>query len=445
VTARRAKRNERVTDQLVGRKVLLVEDSRTYATALTARLHAQYGIEVVICQNMDELRAVLDKGAAEFGLAVADLNQPGGPRGEALDLLISHKIPPVVFTGSFNDEVRQAVLAKSVADFVLKDGPAALDNVTASVVRLLSNREIRVLVVDDVTSTRELLAVHLHRQLFKIVKVNSGEAAIRELACRPDIDLVVVDYEMPQMNGVQFVRAVRSRRDFDRLRIVGVSSAARPGLMTDYLKAGANDYIRRPFDTEEFRWRLAQNVATLFNMRQLREKAALDYLTGLYNRRHFFEEGPRIVASAFNAEPREPMSMAVLDIDNFKLLNDTYGHEIGDEVLREVAVRLKTACGEPHLLARLGGEEFGLLVRGLDQAAARDYCEHIRQIMARHPIQTGVGPLEVTVSIGVAEMAGVESFDNYLNAADQFLYIAKNGGRNRVMSEGDITRPRDVA
>ena len=445
VTVRKVKRNERVTDQLVGRKVLLVEDSRTYATALTARLHNQYGIEVVSCQNMDELRGVLETGAEQFSLAVADLNQPGGPRGEALDLLISHKIPPVVFTGSFKEDVRKAVLAKTVADFVLKDGPAALDNVTASVVRLLSNREVRVLVVDDVTSTRELLAVHLNRQLFRIIKANSGEAAIDELTCRPDIDLVVVDYEMPKMNGVQFVRAVRSRREFDRLRIVGVSSAERPGLMTEYLKAGANDYIRRPFDMEEFRWRLAQNVATLFSMRQLREKAARDYLTGLYNRRHFFEEGPRIVASALNADRREPMSMAVLDLDNFKALNDSYGHETGDEVLREFAIRLKGACREPHLLARLGGEEFGLLLRDLDHAAARDYCEEIRCLMERHPIHTADGPMQVTVSIGVAEMTGQETFDDYLNAADQLLYIAKNGGRNRMMSGAEFKRQRDVA
>ena len=441
VTARRVKRSERASDQLVGRKILLVEDSKTYATALAARLHSSYGIEVNCCSSMDELRIALAQGADDYGLAVADLNQPGGPHGEALDLLISNRIPPVVFTGSFNADVRETVLAKSVPDFVLKNGPEALDNVVSSVVRLLGNRQMRVLVVDDVTSTRELL----RKQLFNVIKANSGETAIRELASRPDIDMVVVDYEMPGMNGVEFVRAVRCNADFDRLRIIGVSSAERSDLMTEYLKAGANDYIRRPFDEEEFRWRVAQNVKTLLHMRQLREKAARDYLTGLYNRRHFFEEGPRLVAAGHNCEEPKPMSMAVMDIDNFKRLNDTYGHEIGDEVLKEISARLSDACGDGHLLARLGGEEFGLLVCGLDPVGARDFCEEIRRAVASEPVHTADGPLYVTVSIGVAEVAERETFDNYLNAADQFLYMAKHAGRNRVMAENEINSRRDVA
>jgi len=446
VTARRMKRSERVSDQLVGRKILLVEDSKTYATALAARLLSNYGIEVDCCSSMEELRIALSAaGAEDYGLAVADLNQPGGPHGEALDLLISNRIPPVVFTGSFNDDVRQSVLAKPVPDFVLKDGPEALDNVVSSVVRLLSNRQMRVLVVDDVTSTRELLAVHLRKQLFNVTKASSGETAITELASRPDIDMVVVDYEMPGMNGVEFVRAVRRNTDFDRLRIIGVSSAERSDLMTEYLKAGANDYIRRPFNEEEFRWRVAQNVGTLLHIRQLREKAARDYLTGLYNRRHFFEEGPRLVAAGHNSEDRKPMSMAVMDIDNFKLLNDTYGHEIGDEVLKEISARLSRVCGDRHLLARLGGEEFGLLICGLDPAGARDYCEEIRHAVASEPVHTVDEELNVTISIGVAEVAERETFDNYLNAADQFLYMAKHAGRNRVMAENEINAHRDVA
>ncbi|WP_244598248.1 diguanylate cyclase [Pseudohoeflea suaedae] len=434
-----------MTDQLVGRKVLLVEDSKTYVAALAVRLDTHYGIEVVACSSMDDLRRTLAYGCSDYSVAIADLNQPGGPHGEALDLLIAHDVPPIVFTGSFDEATRNEMLAKQIADYVLKDGPSALDNVISSVVRLMSNREVRVLVVDDMRSTRELLARHLKKQLFRITKATSAEMALKELSLRPDIELAVVDYEMPGMNGVEFVRNVRRNSAYDGIRIIGVSSAERSDLMMEYLKAGANDYVRRPFDDEEFRLRVAQNVATLFHVRQLRDKAARDYLTGLYNRRHFFEVGPRLVAAGHDPEESVPMSMAVMDIDNFKLLNDTYGHEIGDEVLKEVSNRLMDACGEKHLLARLGGEEFGVLVRGLDPMGARAFCEELRRCISRESILTDDGPLNVTVSIGLAEVAEMEAFDNYLNAADQLLYMAKDAGRNRVVAERDLNHHEDVA
>lgn len=441
MTALGTKKSEWVVDQLVGRKVLLVEDSRTYATALTARLYKEYGIEVVNCGNMDDLRRALETGAGEYSLAVADLNQPGGPRGEALDMLISHNVPPVVFTGSFNESVRTAALAKSVADYVLKDGPSALDNVISSVVRLLSNREVRLLVVDDVTSTRELLAVHLRRQLFDVVKASSGEAAIEELAARPDIDMVIVDYEMPKMNGVQFVRAVRSRREFDRLRIIGVSSAERSDLMTEYLKAGANDYIRRPFDQEEFHWRLAQNVGTLFSMRQLRDMAARDYLTGLHNRRHFIEEGVRTVASAHRTEPKESTSVAVVDIDDFKGFNGGQGGEVGEAVLREISTRLKAACGDRHLLARLGDKKFGILIRGLKPSAAGRFCDALRRAVNGRPVEMTGRSVNVTVSISRANVSEAEAFHDRLNAAGQRIDRARRTAKINETAK----RPRAVA
>ena len=249
---------------------------------------------------------------------------------------------------------------------------------------------------------------------------------------------------MPKMNGLELVRSIRTDRELDRVRIIGVSSADRPDLMTQFLKAGANDFVHRPFNMEEFRWRVAQNVGTVMQMRGLRDLAARDYLTGLYNRRHFFVEGPRQVATYRNEDIQTPMAMAVMDIDNFKRLNDTYGHEVGDVVLKAVSDRMATHCGSKHMLARLGGEEFGILIRNLDMEAAKEFCDALREKIAERPVPTDDGNLDVTISIGIAEIAEVETFDNYLNAADQFLYMAKHAGRNCVISEEDLNR-RQVA
>lgn len=444
VTARKSRRSRLLTERLVGKNVLLVEDSRTYATALTDKFKRFYGMDVTHCSSLAALQEALVEGADRFGIALVDLNLPGAPGGEALDLLLANRVPPVVFTATFSENMRHAVLAKPVADYVLKDGPQAIDTAVASVVRLLANRDIHILVVDDVTSTRELMASHLRAQLFEVSTVARGSDALARLESGATVDLAVVDYEMPELNGVELVQAIRSNPDYDRLRIIGVSSAERRDLMTEYLKAGANDFIHRPFDMEEFNWRVAQNASTVLQIRHLRELSARDYLTGLYNRRYFFEEGPRRVAAGRNADTPVPQSMAVLDIDHFKRLNDTYGHELGDAVLKDIACRLTRYCGESHLLARLGGEEFGILISGLDLREAKAFCENLRQSIAANPVTTVDGELTLTISIGLAEVAAIETFDNYLNAADQFLYMAKHAGRNCVISENDL-RSREVA
>ena len=133
--------------------------------------------------------------------------------------------------------------------------------------------------------------------------------------------------------------------------------------------------------------------------------------------------------------------MAMLDIDHFKKLNDTYGHEIGDRVLKAVATRLSHMIEDTdHLLARLGGEEFGILLAGLDSEAASRFCEQVRQSIAELHVALDDTDLTVTASIGVAEVGGIENFSNYLNAADQFLYLAKRYGRNRVYSDNTLLK-----
>jgi len=131
----------------------------------------------------------------------------------------------------------------------------------------------------------------------------------------------------------------------------------------------------------------------------------------------------------------------VLDIDHFKKFNDTYGHETGDLVLKTVARKLRQMIdGETHLIARLGGEEFAILLRNMDVREATEYCDLLREEIARTNILFEDEELSVRVSIGVAIISAEETFDNYLHAADQYLYMAKNSGRNRVFSDYSITQ-----
>jgi len=421
-----------------GHKVLLVEDSRMFCAVLCHRFQTELGLNVKACSSLKALREALAQEPHGYTMAVVDLNLPDAPYGEALDCAIEHKIPTVVFTATFDLETRNRIMERNVIDYVLKDNEFALDNLVSTVRRAITNRKTRVLVVDDVASARQVLVDLLTAQQYMVVEANSGLEALAALEAYSDIELVVTDHHMPDMSGYELTRRIRHRFGSDKIRVIGVSSSNDRMLSASFLKAGASDFVYRPFVAEELQCRIANNVETLTQMKQLRAAAACDYLTGLYNRRYFYDYGPKVVNACLRQ--KSASSVAILDIDHFKRLNDTYGHEIGDKVLIAVAARLATIFeGSDNLLSRLGGEEFAILFPMMDSQAATKLCDEVRSDLSRLKVPADDEELSVTVSIGVAEIAGYETFDNYLNAADQFLYMAKHKGRNMVYSDARMT------
>lgn len=164
---------------------------------------------------------------------------------------------------------------------------------------------------------------------------------------------------------------------------------------------------------------------------------AADPLTGFPTLKEFYRLGPTLVEECLASG--SPCAMAIIDIDHFRRLNDTHCEETVSRVLKAMAARLRSICkGGQHLLARLDDEEFGILVVGLDGAAATEFCEGIRADIADMRIDAGDAQFSITVSVGLAEVCGPETFDNYLNAAEQFLFMAKSYGRNQIFSDHTI-------
>lgn len=417
--------------------VLLIEDSRSIASVLSHRLTAELGTGVTHCASTKALRKAITAPGRKYDVAVVDLNLPDSPNGEVLDMAVEQGIPVIVFTATFNLDMRERIVEKGVSDYIIKDNDRALDTVVASVGRVLSNRFVRILVVDDAASARQHLVDLLTLQQFNVVQAATGTQALQMLQQHSDISLVITDYNMPDMDGYELTRRIRRSYDSSQLRVIGISSSSDRLLSASFLKAGACDFVYRPYVAEELQCRINQNVETLSQIGQLRAAAFNDYLTGLYNRRYFFERGPVQIDNCLGRH--EPCSVAMLDIDHFKKLNDTHGHEGGDTVLKAVAGQMKSLLADQAcLLGRLGGEEFGLLLPGRDSAQASILCETLRQSLSEMKVVINDKEVSITVSIGVAEVGGRESFDNYLNAADQFLYLAKRNGRNQVYSDRSI-------
>ncbi|MEJ1397548.1 MAG: diguanylate cyclase, partial [Candidatus Sedimenticola sp. (ex Thyasira tokunagai)] len=296
--------------------------------------------------------------------------------------------------------------------------------------RIRENRSVEILVVDDSRSFRKYVAELLLAHQFQVLMANDGLEALEVLKEHPDVSLVLTDYHMPNMDGLELIREIRRTQGRNELAIIGVSDRASPLLSAKLLKTGANDFVTKPFMLEEFYCRVTQNVETIQHIRTIKESAVRDYLTQVYNRRHLFESGYKLYENA----KRQNLSLvaAMVDIDHFKKVNDTYGHHIGDVALQRVAAALEDSVRSSDLLGRYGGEEFCILVTAMPDNQSTDFFERIRKKIEDIRIPHQGEELQFTVSIGISDTLG-ENLEEMIGYADGALFEAKESGRNRVV------------
>ncbi|UYC13610.1 diguanylate cyclase [Xanthomonas sp. CFBP 8445] len=411
-------------------RILLVENSRTFTDLLRAAIEQRVELPVVVVSTLAEAAAALDDGGSWF-LALTGLVLADGDRDTVVDFFIARGLPTVVVSGVYDEGLRKRILTQQIIDFVLKNAPDSIDYLAWLVQRLARNRAITALVVDDSPSARAYAAALLAMYGYKVVEAADGAAGLRAIEANPSIRLAVVDQEMPGMEGVEFTRRLRTLRARDMLAVIGLSGNNDPSLVPRFLKNGANDFLRKPFSREEFFCRVSQNVDQLELIGTLQDLATRDFLTSLPNRRHFLEQSQRALPRWLARQ--QPVSVAMLDIDHFKHINDTFGHEAGDEALRVVAATLAAHARPQDMVARFGGEEFCMLAPGLDAAAATDYFEALRVRIADLRVAIGTQTLHLTISIGVSNSGPQrQTLHALLTEADKYLYLAKAGGRNRV-------------
>ena len=410
-------------------RILVVEDSRFFSNLVKKAVIERTGAEVVCALTFADTRDAVEKAEVPFDLALVDVVLPDAPDGEAIGWLVEKGISCVVFTGVFSEDLRERLLAQRVLDYVIKDTPSSLDYLIGLVDRLQRNRDTKVLVIDDSKTARQYVCGLLQSYKFQAVEACSAEAGLAALDADPAIRLVITDYLMPEMDGVEMVRRMRIKHAADKVAIIGVSSGGGSALSAKFIKHGANDFLNKPFLPEEFFCRVTQNVRMLDMVQHLTDMATRDALTAIHNRRYFFDVGTALFASA----KREHVSLtaAIIDVDLFKDVNDTYGHDAGDKVLRHVAAMLRRMCRETDVVVRFGGEEFAILAVNMDGANVRPFFEGLRAAIESEAIVHQKKRIPVTASFGVCFGTG-QSLEAMLKCADEALYRAKESGRNRV-------------
>lgn len=411
-------------------RVLLVENSRTFTTMLREAIESRVELPVTVVSTLAEAARVLEEEDGWF-LVLTGLVLVDGDRDQVVEFFVSRKLPTVVVSGVYDEDLRKRVLQQQIIDYVLKNAPGSIDYLTWLAQRLDRNRRISALVVDDSLSARTYAAALLQMYGYKVVVAADGAQGLKAIEQDPRIRLAVVDQEMPGMEGVEFTRRLRSLRARDKVAVIGLSGNTDASLIPRFLKNGANDFLRKPFSREEFFCRVSQNVDQLELIGTLQDLATRDFLTGLPNRRHFLEQAQRLLPKLLAGH--ETVTVAMLDIDHFKHINDTWGHEAGDDALRAAAAAVSSHARPQDLVARFGGEEFCLLAPGLDEVGVARYFETLRERIGALRIPAGKDVLQMTVSIGLCSAHSPEhSLHDLLIEADKHLYLAKAGGRNQV-------------
>jgi two-component system cell cycle response regulator len=300
-------------------------------------------------------------------------------------------------------------------------------------------KTVKILIADDDRISRRLLEKTLEREGYEVVAVDNGRLALEQLSLPDGPRLALLDWMMPGMDGPGVCAEIREQTGRRYIHLVLVTSRGSKQDIVAGLEAGADDYLTKPWDPAELtaRLRVGQRILQLEDRlvearETMRFKASHDPLTSLFNRGVIVD----LLGRELSRTSRENRSTVVMlgDLDQFKNVNDTYGHAVGDEVLRETAKRLLASVRSYDLVGRYGGEEFLIVLNNCDSSQAVLRAEEVRNGIASHPVQTKRGPLPITMSLGVLASGdwNLHLVEEVLSEADSALYQAKTDGRNCV-------------
>jgi two-component system cell cycle response regulator len=452
-------------------RVLVVDDVPANVKLLEARLSAEY-FDVTTATCGAEALAVCAKG--ECDIVLLDVMMPDMDGFEVCRRIKSNPatqhIPIVMVTALDQPSDRVAGLEAGADDFLTKPvSDVALIARVRSLTRLkmmtdelrmraVTSREIgiespehqtvaeagrngRLLLVDDRRSSYERIAAMLAGEHRVDVEPDPNAALFR--AAEGNYELIVVSLGLEGFDGLRLCSQIRSLERTRNTPVLAIAEADDNARLARGLEIGINDYLIRPVDKNELLARVRTQIRKKRYAERLRdnvqlsiEAAITDALTGLHNRRYIESHLATLVPQA--SARGKALSVLVLDIDFFKSINDTHGHDAGDDVLREFAVRVRKSIRGIDLAGRFGGEEFVVVMPDTDRGVAATVAERLRRKIAGEPfaIAKGSKTIPVTISIGLASREGSgDTPPDLLKRADQALYRAKREGRNRVVAD----------
>ncbi|NCO02627.1 MAG: PleD family two-component system response regulator [Alphaproteobacteria bacterium] len=455
-------------------RVLVVDDILPNVKLLEAKLSSEYYEVLTATSGMEALEKVITESP---DIILLDVMMPGMDGFEVCAAIKSNPdvahIPVVMVTALTDSSDRVRGLEAGADDFLSKPlNDTALMARVRSLVRLKMTvdewraREItasqlgvsdkapsvmsepvenaKILVIEDMEFEHDKVIKTLEKDNDDVTIVTNGPDAMTKIS-EQAYDLLVVSLNLEQEDGLRLCSHLRSAEKTRSIPILMIAEDDDMSRIAHGLEIGAHDYILRPIDTNELLARVRTQIRRKRFQERLRASyevslsmALTDPLTGLYNRRYFEVHFQKLLQK--NMTSRKPMSVLMMDIDHFKAVNDTYGHGVGDEILKEFALRVQDKLRGFDLVARMGGEEFAAILPDVSEETAYIVAERLRRSISNHPFKCAVpeGQISVMVSIGgtIIQPGTQQALDVVLKQADDALYAAKGNGRDQCFFDG---------
>jgi len=394
-------------------RILVIEDNKTLADALVKKLSAKLGCEVDVAYKLSEAKLFL-KMYKHF-VVVTDLNLSDSPNGEVVDYLLEKKCRVIVLTSNTDKESRKTITDKDIVDYVIKNGQTDIAYIISTIRRLQQNKKHKVLVVDDSMVFRKQMQLMLEKLFINVYTVAHGEEALGMLQTHPDISLVLTDYNMPVMDGMELTIEIRKTRSKANLSIIAISSNEDSEINSLFLKNGANDFIKKPFSSEEFSCRVNNALEAIENINTIKNSQR-DFVTGLYNRKYFHVNVTSLLADTLSQGNTYAIAMIAIDkTDDASLI--AFSEVLGDAVSRK------------DLAVRFDAEEFCVVIKN----TSRDNANAIFQNLISEVVRDNSG---YNINIGAALYEDEsQEIDEILESADMMLYKAKQAGINQLIFE----------
>ncbi len=411
------------------KKILIIDENITYLDKLKNKLELHLHVECSTIDNYSDIQNIKDINS--YFIYFIRLNTANY---SLIEDLSNRDKNIIILTQNSDDKTINKIHSFFVTDYIITNIASRGDVALRIATRLINNTKVTIMIVDDSPLILSHLALLLKNQNINYIECLNGKEAWEYIKnpITANIDLIITDYEMPIMNGYELTQLIRRKHPMEELPILILSGTEDKSMIARFLKVGANDYLTKPFISEELIARVSNSLTLLEMFKEIQNMAMTDNLTGIHNRNYFDQASAQVSMNALKYN--QEFSLCMIDIDNFKRVNDTYGHDTGDKVLKYISKIIKKTLRESDLFARYGGEEFVLLLQNCENTQALNIMQKITTVVAESTFTSDKG-IQFNLSISSGLTSEVQSIEDMLKVADSYLYIAKQNGKNRVVTK----------
>lgn len=407
------------------RKILLIDDNKMLGKLLAKKIQNTFNYEVDIAHTMAEAIAMLNN---EYFLSFVDLCLPDAMNGEIVDV-VADKIPAIVLTASNDTNKREEFMHKNILDYIFKESDTCVDQILDAISTLSYYAKTKVILAMAKLPERNEIKKFLSQRLFKVLVAAHGEEALLYLEDNDDTKLIIADAKMPVVSGEELLAEIRTKYNDDDLGVVLLGEKDDVA-EARVLKNGANDYLIKPLLKELFNCRLDRVLNYMQDKKFIKTYNNLDHTSGLKDHYTFRSEVEDYLNDIANEE--QEFAFAFLDIDELKSINDEYGFEIGDSIIKICANEMIAETKGRDILGRYSAEKFGILLKNISQERALKILSRIRVNIKNAGILINLDELFFTASLGVVFANSGAKLDDLVEKATKALSAAKDNGRDRI-------------